>query len=72
MPGKRPPYSPFYGESATALIDLIGVDRVLYGSDYPHPEGRSQPTHYADMLTHLTFGGQTKVLGGNLSRLVAT
>ena len=30
--------SPFYEEGVTDLIDLIGVDRVLFGSDYPHPE----------------------------------
>lgn len=62
--------SPFYEEGVTALIDLVGVDRVLYGSDYPHPEGLAQPTHYADMLSHLGTDDQAKIMGGNLSRLV--
>ena len=62
--------SPFYEEGVTDLIDLIGVDRVLYGSDYPHPEGLAQPTHYADALTHLSVDDQAKIMGGNLSRLV--
>jgi predicted TIM-barrel fold metal-dependent hydrolase len=62
--------SPFYEEGVTALIDLIGVDRVLYGSDYPHPEGLAQPTHYADMLQHLHIDDQAKIMGGNLSRLI--
>ncbi|TGB43083.1 amidohydrolase family protein [Mycolicibacterium peregrinum] len=62
--------SPFYEEGVSDLIDLIGVDRVLYGSDYPHPEGLSQPTHYADALHHLSTEDQAKIMGGNLSRLV--
>ncbi len=45
--------SPFYEEGIDDLINLIGVDRVLYGSDYPHPEGLAQPTHYAHALEHL-------------------
>jgi predicted TIM-barrel fold metal-dependent hydrolase len=62
--------SPFYEEGVSDLIDLIGVERVLYGSDYPHPEGLAQPTHYADGLTHLSIDDQAKIMGGNLSRLV--
>ena len=62
--------SPFYEEGVSDLIDLIGVDRVLYGSDYPHPEGLAQPTHYADGLSHLRVEDQAKIMGGNLSRLV--
>ena len=30
------------------LIDAIGVERVLLGSDYPHPEGHEAPTHFFD------------------------
>lgn len=37
--------NPFHEEDMTGLIDLIGADRVLFGSDYPHPEGwRIRPT----------------------------
>ncbi|HVX21219.1 MAG TPA: amidohydrolase family protein [Acidimicrobiales bacterium] len=30
------------------LVDLIGADRVLLGSDYPHPEGHEDPAHFLD------------------------
>ncbi|MCW2654568.1 MAG: amidohydrolase [Mycobacterium sp.] len=63
--------SPFYEEGVTDLIDLIGVDRVLFGSDYPHPEGLAEPRHFADALGHLGEGDQAKIMGGNLSRLVS-
>ena len=36
----------FFGQ----LIDTIGVDHVLFGSDYPHPEGLAHPTSYLDHL----------------------
>jgi hypothetical protein len=36
------------------LIDLIGVDRVVFGADYPHPEGLVQSRHFADPLGHLS------------------
>jgi predicted TIM-barrel fold metal-dependent hydrolase len=62
--------SPFYEEGVTDLIDLVGVDRVLFGSDFPHPEGLAQPTHFADMLDHLEEKDQAKIMGGNLARLL--
>ncbi|WP_405137831.1 amidohydrolase family protein [Nocardia sp. NBC_01388] len=62
--------SPFYEEGVTDLIDLVGVDRVLFGSDYPHPEGLAEPTHFADMLTQLPVEDQAKIMGGNLARLL--
>ena len=62
--------SPFYEEGVTDLIDLIGVDRVLFGSDYPHPEGLAEPTHFADMLGQLPEADQAKIMGGNLARLL--
>ena len=40
--------SPFYEEGIDDLINLIGVDQVLYGSDWPHPEGPCG----ADALRH--------------------
>ncbi|HEV8295988.1 MAG TPA: amidohydrolase family protein [Acidimicrobiales bacterium] len=30
------------------LVDLIGADRVLLGSDYPHPEGFPEPRRFLD------------------------
>jgi predicted TIM-barrel fold metal-dependent hydrolase len=62
--------SPFYEDGIGDLVDLIGAERVLYGSDYPHPEGLAQPLHYADALTHLDIDDQAKIMGGNLGRLV--
>ncbi|MCT9083281.1 amidohydrolase family protein [Streptomyces fulvoviolaceus] len=62
--------SPFYEENLNDLVDLIGVDRVLFGSDYPHPEGLAQPTSYVNAIQGLSETDQAKIMGGNLSRLI--
>jgi predicted TIM-barrel fold metal-dependent hydrolase len=62
--------SPFYEDNLNDLTDLIGVDRVLFGSDYPHPEGLSHPSHYLDAIKTLSQDDQAKIMGGNLTRLL--
>lgn len=62
--------SPFYEEDLGGLVDLMGVDRILFGSDYPHPEGLAQPTSYVDAIQGLSLTDQAKIMGGNLSRLI--
>jgi predicted TIM-barrel fold metal-dependent hydrolase len=62
--------SPFWEEDLKELSSIIGVDNVLFGSDYPHPEGLADPVKYVDVLGKLTEEEQAKVMGGNLARLV--
>ena len=45
--------SPFWEEDLGELAELIGVDHVLFGSDYPHPEGLADPVSYVDELEGL-------------------
>jgi predicted TIM-barrel fold metal-dependent hydrolase len=37
-----------YGEDVGALVDLLGAERVLFGSDFPHTEGMSGVDDYHD------------------------
>ncbi len=62
--------SPFWEEDLGALAELIGEDRVLFGSDYPHPEGLAEPRSYVEGLKHLPEALQNKIMGGNLARLM--
>jgi predicted TIM-barrel fold metal-dependent hydrolase len=62
--------SPFWEEDLGALAELIGVDRVLFGSDYPHPEGLADPASYIDELAGLPDDTVRKIMGGNLARLI--
>jgi predicted TIM-barrel fold metal-dependent hydrolase len=68
---KRSVYvSPFWEEDMHWLSGLIGADHVLFGSDYPHPEGLADPISYVDELTKLSEADQAKIMGGNLARLL--
>jgi predicted TIM-barrel fold metal-dependent hydrolase len=39
--------SPFFEDDVKALVDAVGVDQVLFGSDFPHAEGLAEPTDFA-------------------------
>jgi predicted TIM-barrel fold metal-dependent hydrolase len=62
--------SPFWEEDLPALAALIGEDNVLFGSDYPHPEGLADPTSYVAELGDAPEETVRKIMGGNLARLM--
>jgi predicted TIM-barrel fold metal-dependent hydrolase len=35
------------------LVDILGSDRVTFGSDYPHPEGLAEPADFVGELGNL-------------------
>jgi predicted TIM-barrel fold metal-dependent hydrolase len=47
--------SPFYEDDLTDLAGLIGVDHMLFGSDWPHAEGLPDPLSYVDDLAEAGF-----------------
>jgi predicted TIM-barrel fold metal-dependent hydrolase len=61
---------PFHEEDTQGLIGLIGADNVVFGSDFPHPEGLADPISYVDELQGLPQYQVAKVMGGNLGRLM--
>jgi len=42
--------TPYYEEDMRKLADLLGVQRVLFGSDWPHGEGLARPTDFVKEL----------------------
>jgi predicted TIM-barrel fold metal-dependent hydrolase len=63
--------SPFHEDDIERLIGTIGVDHVLFGSDYPHPEGLAEPCSYLDHLPPgLPQEEVQKIMGGNLARIM--
>jgi predicted TIM-barrel fold metal-dependent hydrolase len=65
--------SPFWEDNLEELAGIVGADRVLFGSDFPHPEGLAQPARYIDVLTERTKldeEDKAKIMGGNLARLI--
>jgi predicted TIM-barrel fold metal-dependent hydrolase len=62
--------SPFWEEDPGELAKLIGEDHVLFGSDYPHPEGLAEPASFIDDLSHLPDELVRKIMGGNMAALM--
>ena len=62
---RRISVSPFPEEDVRGLIDLIGVDQVLFGSDWPHPEGNKAPRDYVKCLEGVAPDDVEKVMRGN-------
>jgi predicted TIM-barrel fold metal-dependent hydrolase len=58
---------PFFEENPLGLIKAIGTDHVVFGSDYPHPEGLADPVSYVKELDSLSDEDIRRVMGGNLA-----
>jgi predicted TIM-barrel fold metal-dependent hydrolase len=63
--------SPFHEDDLGEIIDVIGADHVLFGSDWPHPEGLAEPCSYVDHLPEgLSDENVRNIMGGNLARIM--
>jgi predicted TIM-barrel fold metal-dependent hydrolase len=61
---------PFFEEDILGVVETIGVDNVVFGSDYPHPEGLYDPVTWVDEIDTLPKDDQAKIMGGNLNQLM--
>ncbi|MCX7619310.1 MAG: amidohydrolase [Acidimicrobiales bacterium] len=43
--------APFYEDDLSELVSLIGIDHIIFGSDFPHAEGLPDPLSYVEDLT---------------------
>ncbi len=62
--------SPFYEEPIDELAEMIGVSQILFGSDYPHPEGLANPVDFVKELTAFGPEDQKRIMSHNLHALV--
>jgi predicted TIM-barrel fold metal-dependent hydrolase len=63
--------SPFPEEDVVGLSQLIGVGRVLFGSDWPHPEGNIQPVDYVSCLNKLDPDDVKRIMRDNALSLLS-
>ncbi len=47
--------APYYEDDLAAVKAVIGVDHLLFGSDWPHAEGLAEPRTFADDLRAQNF-----------------
>jgi predicted TIM-barrel fold metal-dependent hydrolase len=61
---------PFWEDDIPQLVGLIGADRVVLGSDWPHPEGVEEPAQFAKYLDGLGDEQVEMVMRTNGRRLM--
>jgi predicted TIM-barrel fold metal-dependent hydrolase len=61
--------APFYEDDIAILSSLIGADRVLLGSDWPHPEGLAAPRDWVGDFAGLTVDERRLALRDNLRKI---
>ncbi|MGA4545859.1 amidohydrolase family protein [Uniformispora flossi] len=60
------PYlSPGFDAEVADLVGLLGPEQVVFGSDWPHGEGRATPVDYLPDFTPLTEDARHAVVYGN-------
>jgi predicted TIM-barrel fold metal-dependent hydrolase len=62
--------TPYPEDDVRALIERMGDEHVLFGSDYPHPEGLAQPNAFAKLIDGLDDAATRRVMRGNTARLL--
>ena len=63
--------NPFWEDDVNEVVDIMGADRVLFGSDWPHIEGMPQPLDYLSELKLLSDADQRKITFDNVTELNA-
>jgi predicted TIM-barrel fold metal-dependent hydrolase len=62
--------TPYYEDDLRLLADTIGVERVLFGSDWPHGEGLAEPMSFVDELSAFSPDEVRRIMRTNSAALV--
>jgi predicted TIM-barrel fold metal-dependent hydrolase len=59
----------FHEPDPKGLIELgIPADHIMFGSDFPHPEGMEDPLAYSAVVADLSLDEQALIMGGALEK----
>jgi predicted TIM-barrel fold metal-dependent hydrolase len=57
--------TPYLEEDLAALADLIGVERILFGSDWPHGEGVARPLDFTKEIAGFDEASKQRIMHDN-------
>jgi predicted TIM-barrel fold metal-dependent hydrolase len=63
--------NPFWEDSLPGLLDVVGAERVCFGSDFPHPEGLDEPLAWREEIADLPAPDVERIMSSNLRSLLA-
>ena len=64
--------APYPEENVSWVAGDIGLETLVFGSDFPHGEGLAFPTQYADaQLAVFSVVDRKRIMGDNLETLLA-
>jgi len=61
--------NPFWEDDVDEVVELMGADRVIFGSDWPHIEGMPRPLDYVTELKGFSDDDQRLILRDNAREL---
>ena len=61
--------NPFWEDDIDEVISYMGVERVLFGSDFPHMEGLEAPVAIFEEIGHLSEADQRRIVFENAAEL---
>ena len=61
--------NPFWEDDVDEVVELMGADRVIFGSDWPHIEGMPEPLDYVREVADLAEPEQKRILLDNAAEL---
>ena len=61
---------PFFEERKSELIELLGPEHVLFGSDFPHPEGLARPADFLDGIGTTSDSATRRIMHDNAAELL--
>jgi hypothetical protein len=57
--------NPFWEDDVNEVVELMGAERVIFGSDWPHIEGMPQPLDYLSEVAHFDADTRRRILRDN-------
>jgi predicted TIM-barrel fold metal-dependent hydrolase len=61
--------NPFWEDDVDEVVALMGDDRVIFGSDWPHIEGMPKPLDYVVEVKHFDDDAQRRIMRDNAREL---
>jgi len=64
--------APFWEDPLEPLMDAVGLDHIIFNSDWPHPEGLADPCSYIDFCHEADMSDDAieKIMGENMFELM--